>query len=124
MGCYAAGPISDRFGRRLAFLVAAIISAAGVAVVYTSSSPGQFLGGKMVNALGLGLGASNIMCTQMLQSVLTLFCKAITAGQTYVSEITPTAIRGVALSAFTMSMVRSTNPDLRYLRQGLVMNSC
>ncbi|KAH7007308.1 maltose permease Mal61 [Ilyonectria destructans] len=84
MGCYAAGPISDRFGRRLAFLVAAIISAAGVAVVYTSSSPGQFLGGKMVNALGLGL--------------------AITAGQTYVSEITPTAIRGVALSAFTMSM--------------------
>ncbi|KAF7550962.1 hypothetical protein G7Z17_g5386 [Cylindrodendrum hubeiense] len=84
LGCYAAGPISDRFGRRLAFLVAAIISAAGVAVVYTSSSPGQFLGGKIINALGLGL--------------------AITAGQTYVSEITPTAIRGVALSAFTMSM--------------------
>lgn len=65
MGCYAAGPISDRFGRRLAFLVAAIISASGVAVVYTSSSPGQFLGGKMANALGLGLGASNIMCIRI-----------------------------------------------------------
>ncbi|GKZ42253.1 hypothetical protein AbraIFM66951_000961 [Aspergillus brasiliensis] len=68
LGSTAAGPIQDRFGRRAAFFVAACLSAAGIAVVYTASTPGAFLGGKIVNGLSLGL--------------------ALTAGQTYISEIT------------------------------------
>jgi Sugar (and other) transporter len=85
IGAICAGPITDRLGRRMAFFIAAIISFAGIAVVYTSSSPGVFLAGKMVNALALGI-------TQ-------------TAGQVYVSEISPLRLRGILLSAYTFSMV-------------------
>lgn len=85
LGAWAAGPISDRFGRRISFGVAGCLSVAGVAVVYTAGTPGSFLAGKMVNALGLGM--------------------ALTTGQIYVSEITPLRIRGVALSAYAFCMV-------------------
>lgn len=60
IGGYVAGPISDRFGRRVAFIVASIFSFAGIALLYTASTPGQFLGGKMVNAVGLGIGEKMI----------------------------------------------------------------
>ncbi|KAM3068643.1 hypothetical protein ACMFMG_011166 [Clarireedia jacksonii] len=83
-GAWGAGPISDRFGRRVSFALSGVISIVGVAVVYTATTPGAYLGGKMVNALGLGM--------------------ALTTGQTYVSEITPLKIRGVALSAYSFSM--------------------
>ncbi|GKZ37267.1 hypothetical protein AbraIFM66950_008724 [Aspergillus brasiliensis] len=84
LGSTAAGPIQDRFGRRAAFLVAACLSAAGIAVVYTASTPGAFLGGKIVNGLSLGL--------------------ALTTGQTYISEITSLEVRGIALSGYTFCM--------------------
>ncbi|KAJ2898975.1 hypothetical protein MKZ38_003544 [Zalerion maritima] len=84
IGAWTSGYISDRFGRRVSFIVSGLLSVAGVAVVYTAKSNGQFLAGKMVNALGLGM--------------------ALTTGQTYVSEIAPLKLRGVALSAYTMSM--------------------
>jgi MFS family permease len=89
IGAICAGPITDRLGRRMAFFIAAIISFAGIAVVYTASSPGVFLAGKMVNALSLGI-------TQ-------------TAGQVYVSEISPLRLRGILLSAYTFSMVFQPN---------------
>lgn len=85
LGSTAAGPIQDRFGRRAAFLVAACLSAAGIAVVYTASTPGAFLAGKIVNGLSLGL--------------------ALTTGQTYISEITSLEVRGIALSGYTFCMV-------------------
>ncbi|KAF7956944.1 hypothetical protein EAE96_004268 [Botrytis aclada] len=83
-GAWVAGPISDRFGRRVSFCISGLISIAGTAVIYTSTTPGAFLGGKMLNAIGLGM--------------------ALTTGQIYVSEITPLRIRGVALSAYAFSM--------------------
>ncbi|KAM0134451.1 hypothetical protein ACHAO1_005663 [Botrytis cinerea] len=83
-GAWGAGPISDRFGRRISFCVSGLISIAGTAVIYTATTPGAFLGGKMINAIGLGM--------------------ALTTGQIYVSEITPLRIRGVALSAYAFSM--------------------
>lgn len=81
-----AGPVQDHFGRRASFLLGAIFSAAGVAVVYTASTPGVFLAGKIVNGLSLGI--------------------CLTTGQTYISEVTPLQLRGIALSAFTFCMVR------------------
>ncbi|KAF7879840.1 uncharacterized protein EAF02_008010 [Botrytis sinoallii] len=83
-GAWGAAPVSDRFGRRVSFCVSGLISIAGTAVIYTATTPGAFPGGKMVNAIGLGV--------------------ALTTGQIYVSEITPLRIRGVALSAYAFSM--------------------
>lgn len=36
--------------------IAGVASVVGVAIIYTSETNGQFLGGKMVNATGLGMG--------------------------------------------------------------------
>ena len=55
-------------------------------LVYTASTPGAFLAGKIVNGLSLGL--------------------ALTTGQTYISEITSLEVRGIALSGYTFCMVR------------------
>jgi MFS family permease len=85
IGAALAGPIQEFGGRRASLITGAIVSAAGVAVVYTSHTPGVFLGGKMINGVGLGI--------------------CLTTGQTYISEITPLKIRGIALSLFTFCMV-------------------
>lgn len=85
IGAWGAGPLADRFGRRSAFVAAGCLSAAGVAVVYTATTRPVFLGGKMVNALGLGM--------------------ALTAGQIYIAEIAPIKFRGIALSIYTFTMV-------------------
>lgn len=79
------GPVSDRLGRRWTMLIAGILSIIGVAVVFTASASPQFLVGKMINSLGLGM--------------------ALASGQTYISEITPTKIRGIALAIYTVSLV-------------------
>lgn len=55
IGAFLAGPLSDRFGRKASFGVSGVLSAIGVAIVYTSSTPGSFLVGKIVNAFGLGM---------------------------------------------------------------------
>lgn len=86
IGAASAGPLQDRFGRRLAFLLASVISCAGVAVIFTSQTPAIYLTGKIVNGLALGM--------------------VLTTGQTYISEIAPVQFRGIALSSFTFSMVR------------------
>ena len=91
IGSTVGGFISDRLGRRVAFLVAACLSAAGFAVVYTANTPGVFLAGKIINGLALGI--------------------ALTTGQTYVSEITPLPLRGIALSAYTFCMVPHLTPS-------------
>lgn len=82
IGSFAVAPVIDRFGRRAGFLLASIFSVVGVAVVFIASSPGVFLAGKMINGLGLGM--------------------AVSTGQTYVSEIAPLRIRGLALSVYTI----------------------
>ncbi|GLI72090.1 hypothetical protein PoHVEF18_000258 [Penicillium ochrochloron] len=84
LGATTAGPVQDRFGRRASFLLGAIFSAAGVAVVYAASTPEVFLAGKIVNGLSLGI--------------------CLTTGQTYISEVSSMQIRGIALSAFTFCM--------------------
>ncbi|OJI97294.1 hypothetical protein ASPVEDRAFT_122650 [Aspergillus versicolor CBS 583.65] len=84
LGAVAIGFIADRFGRRACFAISAVFSAAGIAVLYICSTPGVFLAGKTINALSLGM--------------------AISVGQTYIAEITPVAMRGIALSGFTFSM--------------------
>jgi SP family general alpha glucoside:H+ symporter-like MFS transporter len=66
IGAASAGPIQDRLGRKLSFIIAAVISMAGIAVVYTSETPAHYLVGKIVNGLALGM--------------------ILTTGQTYISE--------------------------------------
>ena len=85
LGATIAGPVQDKLGRRAAFLLGAILSAAGVAILYTASTPSMFLAGKVVNGLSLGI--------------------CLTTGQTYISEISPLQLRGIALSFFTFCMV-------------------
>jgi len=89
LGATTAGPVQDFLGRRASFLLGAIVSAAGVAVVYTSTSPGVFLAGKIVNGLSMGI--------------------CLTTGQTYISEVIPLPLRGIALSFFTFCMVTCPN---------------
>ncbi|KAH8205049.1 hypothetical protein TruAng_000772 [Truncatella angustata] len=84
IGAWSSGPVSDRLGRRWTMFIAGVISAAGVTIVYTAESNGQFLGGKMVNAVGLGM--------------------ALASGQTYISEITPLKLRGIALAFYTFCL--------------------
>lgn len=69
--------------------MAGVFSIIGVAIVYTAEKSPQFLVGKMINSLGLGA--------------------ALAAGQTYVSEITPTKIRGIALAVYTVCLVCNYN---------------
>lgn len=85
LGAWFSGPISDRYGRRWSLFIAGVLSIIGVAIVYTASTPAVFLVGKMINSIGLGA--------------------ALAAGQTYVSEITPRKIRGIALAVYTVSLV-------------------
>lgn len=59
IGAWLSGPIADRLGRRWTMFLAGVVSVVGVAIIYTSESNGQFLGGKMVNAIGLGMGKSS-----------------------------------------------------------------
>lgn len=84
LGAWLSGPISDRFGRRWSLFIAGLLSVIGVAIVYTSSTPSVFLVGKMINSLGLGA--------------------ALSAGQTYISEITPRKIRGISLAVYTVCL--------------------
>jgi len=88
LGAFAAGPIADRVGRKWTFGIGAVFSIAGIAVVFIARQPGVFLAGKMINGISLGI--------------------CLTNGQIYVSEITPLHLRGVALSAYTFSLVSTT----------------
>lgn len=87
VGSLVAGQVQDLFGRRVCFLLTIIAASAGVAVIYTAQNSAHFLGGKILTGFALGI--------------------ALTTGQTYVSEITPTPMRGIALSVNTIMMVRT-----------------
>ncbi|KAM0322741.1 hypothetical protein ACHAQA_009332 [Verticillium albo-atrum] len=82
IGSVSAGFLQDWFGRRSVFLAAVICSAAGIALNYIAETPAQFLGGKIVTGYSVGL--------------------VLAGTQTYVSEIAPLPMRGIALSANTI----------------------
>jgi MFS family permease len=86
IGAWGIGQISDAFGRRLCFFLAGLVSVAGIAVLYISSTSPVFLIGKIVTGLALGM--------------------ALATGGSYVSEVAPLRLRGIMLSAYTFSMVR------------------
>ncbi|CEI65539.1 unnamed protein product [Fusarium venenatum] len=75
---------ADRFGRRSVFLASIIIASAGIALTFLSKTPAEFLGGKMTSGFAMGL---------------------ILAGtQTWVSEIAPLPMRGIALSTYAIML--------------------
>ncbi|USP78037.1 MFS general substrate transporter [Curvularia clavata] len=84
VGSIAAGPIQDFFGRRAIFLTVALVASAGVAVAFVSEHPATYLGAKILT--GFALGAS------------------VVGTQTYVSEISPLAMRGIALSINSVAL--------------------
>lgn len=85
LGSIGAGYIQDKLGRRAVFLLAAVIATAGIAVAYISKTPPQFLAAKIV----IGIAAGQLL----------------TATQTYVSEITPLPMRGIALACNILMLV-------------------
>jgi SP family general alpha glucoside:H+ symporter-like MFS transporter len=86
-GSLFAGWVQDRFGRRVVFIPGIVSATVGIALAYTANDAQHFLGGKICT--GFAVGA------------------IVTATQTYVSEITPLPMRGIALSVNTIMMVSS-----------------
>jgi SP family general alpha glucoside:H+ symporter-like MFS transporter len=84
LGCFISGHMQDRLGRRSVFLAAAVIATAGIAVNFVAGAPSVFLAGKMVTGLAIGF--------------------VLSGAQTYVSEITPLPMRGIALSVYSISL--------------------
>ncbi|KAF5672021.1 maltose permease [Fusarium heterosporum] len=84
LGSVSAGYGQDRFGRRSVFLASSVIAAVGIALTFISKTPAEFLGGKMISGFAMGL---------------------ILAGtQTWVSEIAPLPMRGIALSTYAIML--------------------
>ncbi|KAF5689290.1 maltose permease [Fusarium circinatum] len=83
-GAFTAGHLQDWFGRRDVFLAAIICASAGIALSYISQTQDQFLGGKIVTGFAVGL--------------------VLAATQTYVSEIAPLPMRGIALGMNTVML--------------------
>lgn len=54
------GPISDRYGRKVAFLLGSFCSLVGISLLYFSQSYGQLVSGILI--LGLGFGAGSMLC--------------------------------------------------------------
>lgn len=86
------GPLADRFGRKIPFITGGLFAVAAVAIFYMSDRSdsldhrrGAFLAGKTVLGIALGM--------------------LISTCQTYISEVTPTRLRGPLLSIFTFVMV-------------------
>jgi MFS transporter, SP family, general alpha glucoside:H+ symporter len=85
VGSVIAGYVQDWLGRRAVFLLAIIISTAGIAANFVANNPAQFLAGKIVTGLSIGM--------------------FLAVTQTYVSEISPLPMRGIALSVNTIMLV-------------------
>ncbi|KAF6815882.1 maltose permease [Colletotrichum plurivorum] len=83
-GSFTAGYVQDWFGRRAVIAMAVVVASAGIAISFVSETPSQFLGGKIVTGFSVGLFT--------------------TTTQTYVSEIAPLPIRGIALSVNTIML--------------------
>uniref|UniRef100_A0A060TJ03 ARAD1D51040p n=1 Tax=Blastobotrys adeninivorans TaxID=409370 RepID=A0A060TJ03_BLAAD len=83
IGNFVGSWVSDAIGRKLVLLSAVLISVAAVGMEFASTAVQLFLAGKTVNGFCLG----------MIQAV----------GATYVSEIAPLALRGLATSVCNIS---------------------
>ncbi|KAI9172765.1 maltose permease [Paramyrothecium foliicola] len=77
-GSLTGGFVQDSFGRRASYLVGIIVMCGGIATAYLSETSEHFLAAKIVTGFGIGM--------------------VLATTQTYVSEITPMPMRGVALS--------------------------
>jgi MFS transporter, SP family, general alpha glucoside:H+ symporter len=84
LGSVSAGYLQDWLGRRSVFLAAIIFGTVGIAISYVSKTPAEFLGGKIVAGYAVGL--------------------VLAGTQTYVSEIAPLPMRGMALSTNTVML--------------------
>lgn len=84
LGSVSAGHLQDWFGRRSVFMASIIFGTAGIAISYISKTPAEFLGGKIVAGYAVGL--------------------VLAGTQTYVSEIAPLPMRGMALSTNTVML--------------------
>ena len=85
VGSVAAGPIQDLFGRRAIFLTVIVVASTAITIAYISETPAMYLGAKIL--AGFALGASMV------------------GTQTFVSEIAPLPMRGIALSINTICLV-------------------
>ncbi|ODN95257.1 hypothetical protein L198_04646 [Cryptococcus wingfieldii CBS 7118] len=83
IGNWAAGFISDRFGRRAVLWALSLVFALGIVVEMVAKNYKDWLGAKMLMGLGQGL---------VQQGVLT-----------YISEIAPTQVRGTLMSSYGWS---------------------
>jgi MFS family permease len=59
-GSLAAGPLSDKLGRKLALVVACIIWIVGSIVTATTHSVGQLIAGRVINGLSVGITSSQV----------------------------------------------------------------
>ena len=84
-GALSAGYVQDKLGRRLVFLFGIIIVSCGIAMAYLAETPAQFMGAKIISGFAVGAFQAT--------------------SQTYVSEITPLPLRGIALSLNILMMV-------------------
>lgn len=85
LGSATAGYIQDIVGRRAVFAGVIVLAFAGTALNYTADTRAHFLGGKLVTGFSMGM--------------------AVTAAQTYISEVAPLKLRSLCLSAYTIFMV-------------------
>ncbi|ODN77562.1 hypothetical protein L202_04732 [Cryptococcus amylolentus CBS 6039] len=83
IGNWAAGFISDRFGRRAVLWALSLVFALGIVAEMVAKNYKDWLGAKMLMGLGQGL---------VQQGVLT-----------YISEIAPTQVRGTLMSSYGWS---------------------
>ncbi|KAL0932818.1 maltose permease [Colletotrichum truncatum] len=83
-GSFTAGYVQDWCGRRAVLAMGILIASTGIAISFVAQNPAQFLGGKIVTGFSVGLFT--------------------TTTQTYVSEIAPLPIRGIALSVNTIML--------------------
>ncbi|KAL8408666.1 hypothetical protein RB594_007206 [Gaeumannomyces avenae] len=77
--------LSERFGRRLVFIVMNVICAPGVAVSYTYTTYGQILAGRMILQIHIGMEAALV--------------------HIFMGELVPAAVRGVFVGSFTFSHI-------------------
>ncbi|KAH8923415.1 general substrate transporter [Atractiella rhizophila] len=89
-GAWFAGPIADRFGRRVGMLVGACIIIGGSVLAATSNARGQFLAARFV--LGLGI------------------CIITTAAPSYCVEIAPPQWRGRMTSIYNVGWFGGSIP--------------
>lgn len=85
LGSAGAGWAQDRIGRRMNMAISIVLAVAGIAVAYTAGNSPHYLGSKILTGVAVG----------MMQ----------TTTQTYVSEIAPLPMRGIALSMNIIMMV-------------------